>query len=104
MKNIAKIIAINSLVMGAILGIAEASSRLLHPRLTNNTYSQSKTRGINTFHDFKSGVRVRTPSPKSFASDEESTSKTVLIAGDSVSEGYGVMYSEIYSTRLQKKF
>lgn len=103
MKNILKIIFFNIITFLIIVFFLETYARLKHPRLSNNIYSSSKSRGVNT-HKYKldSGFILNRASPlEEFNIDNNKD--YFLIIGDSVSQGYGTPLSQIYWERLQNK-
>jgi hypothetical protein len=97
-----KIVIINFVIVFSFL-LVELMARGLYPELKNETFSAELTRGIHYIGkaDLKGfeGISIRVPD-----SDYKLKSNVpiILLAGDSISHGYGLAYEDIYWNRFQR--
>lgn len=94
-----KIVIINLAVLAALLGTVEIVARLAYPEFQGHIHSPSKTLGINRYYGNFLGIKSRVPRP----GYQHATDKPLFVVlGDSISDGYGMAYEDIYWVRLQR--
>lgn len=82
-----------------VIILTELVARFFYPELTKDYHSESITRGVHTHRaDFK-GTSIRVP----FAGyDVKNLRDIMVILGDSVSNGYGLDYDDIYWAKFER--
>ena len=101
-EKLTRILAINILLTCGTLSILEIGARLLFPELTGIIHSSSFTRGKKMHSQPYYGFSIpRVSSAHEFYSPKESI---FLVFGDSITNGYGQSYNDIYWQRMQRKY
>ena len=99
MLRVVKLLLINLTIIIFLGMLVELVARFFYPELVNDYHSESITRGVCSHRaDFK-GTSVRVPFD---GYDVEKLSDLIVILGDSVSNGYGLDYDDIYWTKFQR--
>lgn len=99
MTNAIKLIAINCILLLIIGTGVEVTARLVYPEFQSHVHSQEQTMGIRQYTATLNGLPIRGP----FAGYEVDQTKPLLVVlGDSVSNGYGSAFEDIYWVRLQR--
>jgi hypothetical protein len=96
-----KIVLINILIFLCLFAFLEILFRALYPEFANQIHSPTKTLGKNIVFGKLNGVTIRIP----YAGyDRKINLKTpmILVLGDSISEGYGCCYEDIYWRKLER--
>ena len=100
-KNILKIIIINIIIICLLFISLELIFRALFPEFKDQVHSKSLTCGKNVYYDDFMGMHVRVP----YAGYKLIINKNIpilLIVGDSITNGYGSAYEDIYWQRLER--
>jgi hypothetical protein len=94
-----RLVLVNIAVLLCLGGSLEVGARLLYPEFAGHIHSASKTMGVEfhmaDFHGF--AVRVPTAGPIT-----PTGKPLVIVLGDSISNGYGTAYEDIWWVRLQR--
>jgi hypothetical protein len=94
-----RVIAINLLVLVALGGVLEIAARLAFPEFRGHIHSPDTTQGVHftqkKFHDFW----VRVPAPEY---EIDTKRPLFVVLGDSISNGYGMAYEDIYWVRAAR--
>lgn len=93
---IVRIIAINALVLCAILGTLELITRAVAPDYANGWFTPDVTGGNPIHRHVRWGHRVGAAQVDAALERHDPQEKRVLFAGDSVTFGYGVRYEDTY--------
>src|SRR5262245_8072801 len=99
MQFILKIAVSNLVVLAVVLGTAEISARLAFPEFQGHLHSATKTLGVNRYISSFKGYLVRVPHP---GYQPDARKPLFVVLGDSISNGYGMAYEDIYWVRLQR--
>ena len=101
LKSIFFVLFINILVLGSLLGILEISSRFVYPEFSRHIHSDKLTMGKNShFADFY-GFNVRSTTGENYIKVDPEK-EVVLVFGDSISNGYGHAFYDIWWEKLQE--
>jgi hypothetical protein len=99
MKNAMKLIFIE-LILLLILAIGlEAAARLIYPEFQGHVHSRLQTMGVWQYTADMSGFPIRAPYP---GYENDQTKPLLVVLGDSISNGYGSAYEDIYWAKLQR--
>lgn len=92
-KGLAKLAAINLAILGLLAVALEIGARLAFPEFIGHIHSANKTMGVNYSQRLWNGILVRFPSE---ASEVDLTKNLSVVLGDSISNGYGTPYEDIF--------
>jgi hypothetical protein len=99
MRNAIKLIFIE-LILLLILAIGlEVTARLIYPEFQGHVHSRLQTMGIWHYAADLSGFSIRVPYP---GYENDQTKPLLVVLGDSVSNGYGSAYEDIYWAKFQR--
>ena len=96
-----KLFLINLLIIIVLFGFLEILARALYPEFANHIFSETKSLGKNMILGKYNDVRVRIPY-RQYDSKINEQIPMILILGDSISEGYGCCYEDIYWRKLER--
>ena len=103
LSKLMKIFTINAVIVLLVFISLELIFRSIYPEFRNNIHGPDITYGKHRIYSVKldgfEGVRVRVPYSEYTIRKNR---KTVLILGDSISEGYGSSYEDIYYVQFQR--
>lgn len=99
MINAIKLIVINCILLLIIGTSLEVAARLAYPEFQGHVHSQEQTMGIWQYTANLSGLPIRAPYPRY---EDDHTKPLLVVLGDSVSNGYGSAFEDIYWVRLQR--
>lgn len=100
LRRVISLVAINALVLATLLGVAEIVARLAFPEFQGHLHTPTKTLGVNYFFGDFHGIQVRVPSEGATLEDRK---PLFVVLGDSVSNGYGMSYEDIYWVQLSRR-
>jgi hypothetical protein len=99
MRNAIKFLFIE-LILLLILAIGlEVAARLVYPEFQGHVHSRLQTMGIWQYTADLSGFPIRAPYP---GYENDQTKPLLVVLGDSVSNGYGAAYEDIYWAKFQR--
>ena len=81
-----------------VFGSLEVAARLLFPEFRGHITSDTRTLGAAIHHGHARGIRMRVPH-QGYRST--TTGPVIVILGDSISNGFGMAFEDIYWVRLQ---
>jgi hypothetical protein len=91
--GLAKLAAINLVIFGLLAVALEIGARLAFPEFIGHTHSANRTQGVEYSQRLWNGILVRFPSADS---EVDLTKKLSVVLGDSISNGYGTPYEDIF--------
>jgi hypothetical protein len=97
--SLAKLAAINLSVLGVLAVALEIGARLGFPEFIGHIHSPSKTLGVEYSQRLWNGILVRFPSADS---EVDTAKKLTVVLGDSISNGYGTPYEDIYWVKASR--
>lgn len=92
-----KVIAVNLIVLVGLLGVAEIAARLIYPEFQGHIHSATRTLGYRHYSADFHGFSIRVPHP---GYRPVAGRPLFVVLGDSISNGYGMAYEDIYWVRL----
>jgi len=98
-KNITKILIINSFIFGIILIIGELIARSFYPEFKGDIYSENISRDVKIHKGFINDIQLSRIPYKNWKFDNKKG--MFLIIGDSFTYGFGTPYEEIYWVKLK---
>ena len=101
LKSIFFILFINILVLGTILGILEISFRFLFPEFSGQIHSEKLTMGKQQHFSNFYGFKVRSTTEQNDIK-VDSKKDIILVFGDSISNGYGHAFHDIWWKKLEE--
>ena len=101
LKKIFYILIVNILVFLAIFGVLEISFRMIFPEFKGHVHSEKLTMGKQKHYTdiYETQTRSKSDQSKKFFKDDE---KLILIFGDSISDGYGHGFYDIWWKKLEE--
>jgi hypothetical protein len=94
-----RLVILNVVLLVGLLAIAEFAARFAYPEFHAQIESASKTLGVNRYTGHFEGFPIRVP----YAGYQPAAEMPLfLILGDSISNGYGMAYEDIYWVRLRR--
>ena len=101
LKNITKTIIINVIIICLVFISMELIFRALYPEFHNQVHSKSITYGKNVYFGKFMGMNVRVPYA-GYKIEINEQLPLLLIIGDSITNGYGSAYEDIYWEKLAR--
>jgi len=101
MKNLAKILLINLIILIILLAFLEILFRALYPEFKNHISTETMSLGKNTILENINGTSIRVPYP-GYAKKINLQIPMILVLGDSISFGYGCGYEDIYWRKFER--
>lgn len=97
--SVVRVAVINLLVLVVLLGVAEGAARIWWPEMRGHVFSDSLSAGVRVerapFHGYS--VRVARP-----GAAVDVSRPLAVVLGDSISNGYGTAYEDIYWVQAQR--
>jgi hypothetical protein len=99
MINAIKLIVLNCILLIIIATGLEVAARFAYPEFQGHVHSQEQTMGIRHHTANLNGLPIRAPYP---GYEHDQTKPLLVVLGDSVSNGYGAAFEDIYWVKLQR--
>lgn len=94
-----RLVAINALVLVALAALLEAGARLAFPEFTGHIHSETRTLDKAFHFGLFHGAQVRIPHA---GARIEAERPLMVVLGDSISNGYGMAYEDVYWAQLRR--
>ena len=101
LRRLCVVVVVNVAVLVMCVGSLEIAARLWAPEFTGDIHSPRLTRGRSYHRSEFAGQMIRVPAP---GVTPEPRGAFFVVLGDSISNGYGMAYEDIYWVQLERLF